>query len=114
MNTVQWQYCRGNSRGRMYSLKGSEYIADFTLVVKRVLGRPVDREIFRLHFLDGLDWRSCCRLIGIDRGNFFHAIYRIEQRAGRALAEVKPYPLYPLREYFSPMPMEVRTREYRA
>jgi hypothetical protein len=36
----------------------------------------------------------------MDRGNFFHAIYRIERILGRAFSEIQPYPLYPLDEYF--------------
>jgi hypothetical protein len=36
----------------------------------------------------------------MDRGNFFHAIYRIEKLLGRAFSELQPYPLYPLDEYF--------------
>ena len=36
----------------------------------------------------------------MDRGNFFHAIYRIERTLGRAFSEIRPYPLYPLDEYF--------------
>jgi hypothetical protein len=41
----------------------------------------------------------------MDRGNFFHAIYRIERTLGKTFAELRPYPLYPLDEYFgSTMP----------
>jgi hypothetical protein len=36
----------------------------------------------------------------MDRGNFFHALYDIEEKLGRVYAELKPYPLYPLRDYF--------------
>jgi hypothetical protein len=48
----------------------------------------------------GADWKLCCRQLGMDRGNFFHAVYRIEQRLGRIFAELEPYALYPLDEYF--------------
>ena len=74
-------------------------MADFCLVSRRVLD-DFDHKIFRYHFLLGADWRLCCRQLGIDRGTIFHAIYRIEQQLGRAFAELKPYPLYPLNEYF--------------
>ena len=37
----------------------------------------------------------------IDRGLFFHAVYRIEQTLGRTFRELQPYGLYPLDEYFS-------------
>jgi hypothetical protein len=53
-----------------------------------------------MHFLGGADWRACTRALGLDRGNFFHAVYRIEQKLGRVFFEIQPYALYPLREYF--------------
>ena len=37
----------------------------------------------------------------MDRGAFFHAVYKIEERLGRTFAELRPYPLFPLHEYFS-------------
>jgi hypothetical protein len=36
----------------------------------------------------------------MDRGNFFHSVYRIEQKLGRMFRELKPYPLFPLDDYF--------------
>jgi hypothetical protein len=48
----------------------------------------------------GADWKLCSRKLGIDRGNFFHAIYRIEQKLGRVFRELQPYPLFPVDEYF--------------
>jgi hypothetical protein len=48
----------------------------------------------------GADWKLCTRKLGIDRGNFFHAVYRIEQKLGRVFRELEPYCLYPLDEYF--------------
>jgi hypothetical protein len=59
-----------------------------------------EHSIFRYHFLLGADWKLCGRQLGIDRGIFFHHIYRIEQRLGRVFRELEPYPLYPLDEYF--------------
>lgn len=77
-------------------------MADFCLVSRRVLD-DFDHKVFRYHFLLGADWRLCCRQLQIDRGTFFHTIYRIEQQLGRTFAELKPYPLYPLDEYFGGM-----------
>jgi hypothetical protein len=37
----------------------------------------------------------------IDRGTFFHEVYRIEQLLGRRFADLEPYPLYPVNEYFA-------------
>jgi len=45
----------------------------------------------------------------MDRGEFFHNIYRIEQKLGRAFAELKPFPLYPLDEYFGGMAHKLET-----
>jgi hypothetical protein len=77
-------------------------MADFCLVSRRVLDEFAYK-VFRYHFLLGADWKLCCRQLQIDRGTFFHTIYRIEQQLGRTFAELKPYPLYPLDEYFGGM-----------
>ena len=74
-------------------------MADFCLVSRRLLD-DFEYRIFRFHFLLGADWRLCCRQMGMDRGTFFHAVYDIEQKLGQAFAELEPYPLYPLDEYF--------------
>ena len=42
----------------------------------------------------GADWKLCCRQLGMDRGNFIHAVYRIEQELGRVFAELEPYGQY--------------------
>ncbi len=36
----------------------------------------------------------------MDRGNFFHAVYRIEQKLGRVFRELEPYSLFPVDDYF--------------
>ena len=36
----------------------------------------------------------------MDRGNFFHAVYRVKQKLGKVFRELQPYGLYPLNEYF--------------
>ena len=86
----------------MWGRKDEEYVADFCLVSRRALTEE-ENKLFRLHFLLGADWRLCCRQLGIDRGIFFHSVYRIEQKLGRAFRDVRPYPLFPLREYFGPV-----------
>jgi len=89
----------GRNRPNSWGLKDEEYIADFTLVARRNLTEEEHR-LFRYHFLLGADWRLCSRKLGIDRGNFFHAVYRIEQKLGRVFRELEPYPLFPLDDYF--------------
>jgi hypothetical protein len=79
--------------------KDEEYMADFLLIAKRELS-PAEHQLFRFHFLLGADWRLCSRKLKIDRGTFFHAVYRIEERLGRKFRELEPYSLFPLDEYF--------------
>jgi len=98
-STVSLEFCRGKDGRRSYSRKREEYIADFHLVSRRELDAE-ELRVFRFHFLLGADWKLCCRQLGMDRGNFFHAVYRIEQKLGRVFAELEPYGLYPLDEYF--------------
>jgi hypothetical protein len=100
--TVSLEMCNGRDTRRTYSRKREEYLADFSLVGQRVLD-DFEYRIFRFHFLLGADWKLCCRRMKLDRGSFFHGVYRIEQRMGRAVAEMQPFPLFPLDEYFGGM-----------
>ena len=61
-------------------------------------GNPFIQSFF--HFLLGGDWRICCRRLNLDRGNFYHAVYRVEQKLGYVFRSVEPYALFPLDEYF--------------
>jgi hypothetical protein len=99
-STVSLEFCRGQEGRRTYSRKREEYMADFCLVSKRTLDET-EYKVFRFHFLLGADWKLCCRQLKMDRGTFFHLVYRIEQKLGRTFAELEPYPLYPLADYFS-------------
>jgi hypothetical protein len=80
-------------------MKDEEFMADFCLVAKRFLS-PLEHKIFKFHFLLGADWKLCCRQMKMDRGDFFHNVYRLEHKLGRIFKELKPYALYPLDEYF--------------
>ena len=100
MSRVSLEYTSGRDRRMSYGRKDEEYCADFYLVSKRHLDE-FEFRIFRFHFLLGADWKLCCRKMGIDRGNFFHAIYRIEQKLGKVFRELQPYGLYPVDEYFN-------------
>lgn len=79
--------------------KDEEYIADFLLVTKRTL-EPEEYQVFSWHFLLGADWRLCCRRLKVDKGDFFHTVYRIQQKLGKTFRDLKPYPLFPLDDYF--------------
>jgi hypothetical protein len=89
----------GNERRQVWGRRDEEYIADFCLVSKRFLDES-EYKLFRFHFLLGADWKLCCRQLKLDRGSFFHELYRVEQKLGRIYRELEPYALYPLDEYF--------------
>lgn len=100
LSQCTFQFTGGREKTMAWGRKNEEYIADFLLMVRRHLDENEYR-IFRIHYLLGADWRLCCMKLKVDRGDFFHFIYKIEARLGRAFREEKPYGLYPLDEYFS-------------
>jgi hypothetical protein len=99
IGSVSLEFCRGSEGRRVYSRKQQEYAADFCLVSRRTLDE-IEHTVFRRHFLLGASWSLCCRQLNIDRGSFFHMVYRIEQKLGRVFSELEPYALFPLDEYF--------------
>ena len=99
VSRVSLEAHQGRSRPSTWGRKEEEYIADFCLVSRRTLTESEHR-LFRYHFLLGADWKLCARRLRLDRGNFFHAVYRIEQKLGRVFRELQPYALFPLDEYF--------------
>ena len=100
MSQVSWDFFdKGASGRRSYGLRDEEYMADFCITAKRNLDE-LEYKIFRFHFLLGADWKLCCRQLKMDRGAFFHAVYRIQQNLGRVFRELETYALFPLDEYF--------------
>lgn len=98
-SAVSLEFCNGLEGRRTYSRKREEYMADFCLVTRRFLN-DAEHRIFRFHFLLGADWKMCCQRLNMDRGTFFHEVYRMEQKLGRVFAELRPYALFPVDEYF--------------
>ena len=101
ISMVSLQYCESGKGGgrRTWGRRDEEYVADFCLIAKRTLTES-EHQLFRFHFLLGADWRLCCRRLEMDRGLFFHAVYRIQQKLGLVFRELQPYALFPLDEYF--------------
>lgn len=99
LSRISLELMHGRERKLSWGRKDEEYMADFILVSRRHLDASEYR-LFKFHFLLGADWKLCCRQLKMDRGNFFHAIYRIEQKLGRVFRELEPYSLFPLSEYF--------------
>ncbi len=97
---VSLQYFEsGKTSERAWGRRDEEYTADFCLIAKREL-TEIEHQVFRFHFLLGADWRLCCKQLNMDRGAFFHMVYRIQQKLGRVFRELEPYGLFPLDEYF--------------
>ncbi|MCB1022075.1 MAG: hypothetical protein H6509_09505 [Bryobacterales bacterium] len=90
----------GRSHKGSWGRKDQEYMADFELTARRVLD-PWHLKVFRFHFILGADAALCCRRLRVDRGGFFHAVYRIEALLGEAFVLLRPYALYPPRDYFA-------------
>ena len=88
------------SKNYNYGRKDQEYVADFCLLTRRSLNES-DYRIFKYHFLLGADWRLCCRKLKMDRGTFFHQLYRIEAKLGRVYRETEPYGIFPVYDYFN-------------
>ncbi|MBX9601244.1 MAG: hypothetical protein K2X35_09575 [Bryobacteraceae bacterium] len=76
-----------------------EFCADLYLISRRRLSKWEWR-LFEQFHLGEATWRQLCGSLNVDRGKFFHAVYRVEERLGRAYWETKPYSLYPISEYF--------------
>ena len=93
----------GRQRKATWGMKNEEYMADFVLVSRRTLSES-EYKIFKFHFLLGADWKLCCRKLKMDRGEFFHEVYRIQQKLGRTFRELEPHALFPIDEYFNSTP----------
>lgn len=89
----------GKDRRQVWGRADEEFIADFCLISRRFLDES-QYTIFKFHFLLGADWKLCCRRLHMNRGSFFHEVYRIQQKLGRIFRELEPYSLFPLDEYF--------------
>jgi hypothetical protein len=100
LSRVRLELCKGKDSRMTYGRKTEEYIADFCLVSRNALS-PLEYDIFRFHYLLGADWKLCCWRLHIDRGTFFHVLYKIEQKLGRVFRELEPHCLFPLDVYFT-------------
>jgi hypothetical protein len=99
MSRISLEFIPGREGKATWARKDEEYMADFILVSRRALSE-FDFQIFKFHFLLGADWKLCCRKMNIDRGTFFHSVYRLQQELGRVFRELEPYSLFPLDDYF--------------
>ena len=98
----------GGTFNNIYPCRPLEnFIADVENTARHSLPAQLHR-IFTLHMLERLDWRETLIALKIDpnkkeRGIFFHQVYAMTTQLGRSWRALKPYPLHPLDEYFSPV-----------
>src|SRR5262249_21110738 len=100
MSRVSFEHFGGKERRLMWGRKNEEYVADFHLVSRRALD-PFHYQIFSYHFLLGGDWRLCCPRLGLDRAQFYYAVYKLEELVGRVSYDLEPRAVFPPREYFA-------------
>jgi hypothetical protein len=106
LGTVSLDRTPGPIGRTCYSRKREEFAADFCLVTRRVLTED-EYTLFRFTYLLGADWQLLATRFSLERGEYYHTLYRIQEKLGRVFAEVKPYALYPVDEYFCG-PVKVR------
>jgi hypothetical protein len=83
-----------------HTRKREEFAADFYLTAVRTLTDPAELNLFKYHYCYGADFKLCCQKLGLTRGNFFHACYRVEHKLGKVFQDLKPFALFPTDEYF--------------
>jgi hypothetical protein len=66
-----------------FALPSVEFRADVELLAKQNLD-TLHHRVFTAHYLNGADWRLCTRWLGIDKGTFFHCVYRVAVALGKA------------------------------
>lgn len=83
----------------VYGIMNLEYCIDFEILARHSLSET-QFLIFKLRYLQKKNFKVCCKRARLSRGNFFHMCYIIEQKVGLAALALKPYPLFPISDYF--------------
>lgn len=74
-----------------------EYAADFELAARRVLDAAHYR-MFQVTFVRAVPFPASARELALDRGNYFHSVYRIKAAVGKEAYEAR-WPLWPFFRY---------------
>jgi hypothetical protein len=75
-----------------------QYPLDVVLTARRVL-TPFQYTAFKIHLLDRME--QPYRVLKVSKHRFWSRVYAIEAKLGRAFRATRPYPLYPLDQYFA-------------
>lgn len=99
-SAITYDHSAGPRGHRVYGRRNEEFIADFELVCRRSLNE-LEYKVLKMHFMEGADWKQCTERLSLDKGEFFHEVYKVQEKLGRVFRELRPYALFPLDEYFS-------------
>lgn len=88
---------RGPHPAAAHFSRDAEYSAELWLIAKRVLDAE-ERVIYCEFLLHRRPWFEVDKRTKLGRGQFFHAVYRVEQRLGKALLDS---PAFPPAAYFA-------------
>jgi hypothetical protein len=89
---------RGVERHLMWIRRNEDYCADFEASARRVLSAQLYR-VFRLCHVLGAATDLVARRLSMSRSVLYGMVAEIEERAGRELALMQPYSLYPPQAY---------------
>jgi hypothetical protein len=103
--------------GPFAEMPGRDYLGDIILVANRTLDRH-ERVLFQLHEIERYNWRGCLARYPrvwrfyfesepkeLDRGSFFHSVYRYARKLGKEFLNLG---IYPFGEYFAGCKMHTR------
>lgn len=85
------------------SYAATEFLADVSSV-SRACATPA---IFHDHIVNGKPYAECCRRLSVNRGTFFHSLYRMEDELGQLYLKEGLYPIY---DYFRTKPVNWLSR----
>ncbi len=80
--------------------RAEEYIADFEMIAERALRRPEWKgrlKLFRIYFLQGIEYRRAITLVGVSAGTFDYWVSEVKKALGR---EFDRAGLFPPGRYF--------------
>lgn len=71
-----------------------EFSADMDSLARRCFAaNPKSLRLYREYHLQDSGWKSVARLLKLDRGNFFHLVYKVEAALGKMYFENELFPI---------------------
>lgn len=79
--------------GAFVEIPTIDFVCDVEVLARKQLS-PRQRQVFRYHYIYGVEYDACCVKFKVCRGNFFHECYRIEATLGKAFWAAGLFPTY--------------------